>query len=150
MSTIFLYRVRSRFLHCALFDIMACRQALYILFFQAKVVTKLSYASPAWWGLTSAADRNRLEAFLRRSTALGFRPATAPTLSTICSEAHDKLFVAIALNPFHLLNHLLRPRRDTHYSLRSCAHDFTLSIRTTSLSDNNFISRMLYKNSGCI
>jgi len=75
--------------------------------FQATVVTKLSYSSPAWWVLTSAADRDRLEAFLRRSTALGFRQATAPTLGTICSEADDKLFAAIALNPFHLLHDLL-------------------------------------------
>ena len=118
--------------------------------FQATVVAKLSYASPAWWGLTSAADRDRLEAFLRRSTALGFRPATAPTLGTICSEADDKLFAAIALNPFHLLHHLLPPRRDAHYSLRPRAHGFALSIRTSSLRDNNFISRLLYKNIGCI
>jgi len=116
--------------------------------FQATVVTKLSYASPAWWVLTSAADRDRLEAFLKWLTALGFRPAKAPTQGTICSEADDKLFAAIALN--HLLHHLLPPSRDTHYSLRPHAHDFTLSIRTTSLSDNNFINRMLYKNIGCI
>jgi len=118
--------------------------------FQATVVAKLSYASPAWWGLTSAADGDRLEAFLRRSTALSFLPATASTLGTICSEADDKLFVANALNPFHPLHTLLPPRHETHYSLRPHAHDFTLSIRTTSLSDNNFINRMLYKNIGCI
>ena len=29
--------------------------------FQAIVVNKLTYASPAWWGLTSADDRMRLE-----------------------------------------------------------------------------------------
>lgn len=50
---------------------------------QTKVVAKLSYASLAWWGLTSAADRDRLEAFLRRSTALGFRPTTAPTTCSV-------------------------------------------------------------------
>ena len=118
--------------------------------FQATVVAKLSYASPAWWGLTSAADRNRLEAFLRRSTALGFHPETAPTLGTICSEADDKLFAAIALNPFHLLHHLLPPRCDAHYSLRPRAHGFALSIRTSSPRDNNFISRLLNENIGCI
>jgi len=95
------------------------------------LLTKLSYESPAWWGLTSAADCDRLEAFLRRSTAFGFRPATAPTLGTICSEADDKLFAAITLNLFHLLHHFLPPRRDTHYSLRPRAHDFALSIRTS-------------------
>jgi len=33
--------------------------------FQATVVAKLSHASPAWWRLTSVADRDHLEAFLR-------------------------------------------------------------------------------------
>jgi len=151
------YHVNHLLVSCAqsLFALCTLRHhglptdALHIVF-QTSVVTKLSYASPAWWELTSAADRDRLEAFLRRSTALGFRPATAPTLGKICSEADDKLFAAITLNPFHPLHHLLPPRRDTHYSLRPRAHDFTLSIRTTSLSDNNFINRMLYKNIGCI
>ena len=31
--------------------------------FQDTVIAKLSYASPAWWGFTSAADKDRLEAF---------------------------------------------------------------------------------------
>ena len=102
---------------------------------QATVIAKLSYASPAWWGLTSAADRNRLEAFLRRSTALGFCPATAPELGTICSEADDKLFAAIALNPFHLIHHLLPPRRDAHYLVEAP------STRLHSLNSNFFTQR---------
>jgi len=48
-------------------------------------------------------------------------------LGTICSEADDKLFATILLNPFHLLHHLIPLKRYTHYSLRPDAHDFTLS-----------------------
>jgi len=40
--------------------------------FQSIVVNKLSYASPAWWGFTSADDRRRLEAFMRRSVSIGY------------------------------------------------------------------------------
>ena len=58
--------------------------------FQAIVVAKLSYASPAWWGFTSMADRNRLESFLRRSVRLGYRDSTDETLSDICDRADDK------------------------------------------------------------
>ena len=105
--------------------------------FQATVVSKLLYASPAWWGSASAADRDRLEDFLRRSTTLGFRSATAAVLDTICSGADDKLFNNITLNSSHLLYHLLPPKRNIHYSLRPRAHDFTLSTRTTVLSDHN-------------
>jgi len=104
---------------------MDCRQKLYILFSrpQSSLNCRMRHLHG---GESLAADRDHLEAFLRWSTALGFRPATAPTLGTVCSEADDKLITAIALNPFHLLHHLLPPRRDTHYSLRP--------MHTTSLS----------------
>ena len=57
--------------------------AIHIVF-KATVVAKLSYASPAWWGFTSADDRNRLEAFLRRSARLGYRHPTDLTFTNIC------------------------------------------------------------------
>ena len=117
--------------------------------YQAIIDSKLAYASPAWWGLTTAADRARLEAFLRRSVNIGFRSDTAPTLGVICSERDDALFAKITSNANHLLHQLLPPRRETNYSLRPRAHDFTLSGRTSSLNDNNYITRMLYKNIGC-
>jgi hypothetical protein len=86
--------------------------------FQATVVAKLSYASPAWWGFASAADKDRLEAFLRRSGQLDYREQSAPTLASICDEAEGRLFNSILSNSQHLLRHLLPPHRDEHYSLR--------------------------------
>ena len=53
--------------------------------FQATVVTKLSYAASAWWECTSAVDRGRLEAFLRRSVLFGYRDASVPSLAHICA-----------------------------------------------------------------
>jgi len=82
-STILLYRVRSRWVHCTHFGTMALPTDGLHTVFQATVVAKLSYASPAWWGLTWAPDHDRLEAVLRWSTALGFRPPTVPTLDTV-------------------------------------------------------------------
>ena len=35
--------------------------------YKAVVLSKLLYASPAWWGYTSAADKQRLEATVRRA-----------------------------------------------------------------------------------
>jgi len=87
--------------------------------------------------------------FLTRSAALGFRLSTDPTQDTIYLETDNKLFMAIKFNSSHLFHHLLPPRRDAHYSLRPVLMTI-LSIRTTSLIDNNFINRMLYKNIGCI
>jgi len=44
------------------------------------VVNKWTYASPAWYGFTSAAHRGRLDSFLRRSDRLGYRDAQSPII----------------------------------------------------------------------
>ena len=113
--------------------------------FQATVVAKLSYASSAWWGFASEADRNRLEAFLRRSVRLGYRDPSARSLSELCELADQKLFASISNNSSHLLYSLLPPKCSQPYYLRQRTHPFLLPARTTSLNDNNFIKRMLFK-----
>ena len=95
-------------------------KALHIIF-QATVVAKLAYAAPAWWGFANAADKERLEAFLRRSGLLGYREQSAPTLARICEEAESKLFKNITSDSLHLLHHLLPPQRDGHNNLRQRA-----------------------------
>ena len=40
--------------------------------FRATVLSKLLYASPAWWGFTNVQQRDRLEGFLRKATRAGF------------------------------------------------------------------------------
>ena len=114
--------------------------------FQATVVARLAYASPAWWGYANPADRARLEAFLRRSVLFGHRAASAPTLASICATADDKLFRHITNNKQHLLYPLLPPPRDDHYELRTrTRHNLVLPIRTSAVNNCNFIIRMLYK-----
>ena len=56
--------------------------------FQATLINKLSYASPAWWGFTSADDRGRLRAFFRRCQRLGY---SAYCLYVICTYADERL-----------------------------------------------------------
>jgi hypothetical protein len=120
-------------------------KALHVIF-QATVVAKLAYAAPAWWGFANAADKERLEAFLRRSRTLGYREQSAPTLARICDEAESKFFKNITSNTQHLLHHLLPPHRDEHYNLRQRAtHNLKMPTRSTALADRNFITRLLYK-----
>ena len=114
--------------------------------FQAIVVAKLSYASSAWWEFASEADGNRLEAFLRRSVRLRYRDPSARFLSDLCELADQKLFTNILNNPSHLLYSLLPPKCSQPYNLRQRTHPFQLPARATSLNDNNFIKRMLFKN----
>ena len=115
--------------------------------FQATVVIKLSFAVSAWWGFASAADRGRLEAFLRRSASFGYREPTAPSLACLCEQADEKLFNKILCNNNHLLRPLLPPDRSQHYSLRRRRHNLQLPTRTSALKDNNFLIRMLFKDS---
>jgi len=117
--------------------------------FQATVVAKLTYASQAWWGYANAADRARLESFLRRCVRLGFRSASSPTLTSLCDVADDRLFSSIINNPKHLLHPLLPPSSDEHYNLRKRQHNLQLPAKSSSLCNNGFIMRMLYKNIGC-
>jgi len=37
--------------------------------YKAAVIAKLFHASPAWWGFATAADKQRVEAFVRRGCA---------------------------------------------------------------------------------
>jgi len=85
--------------------------------FQAIVINWLSYASSAWWGFTSADNRNRLKAFVRRSVKLGHRANSSATFASICDDADNKLFSHITGNSQHLLglHPLLPPEREQHY-----------------------------------
>jgi len=61
------------------------------------VINKLSYASPAWWGFSSADDRNRLEAFLQRSVEFGYR-TNSSTFVSICDKDDERLFAPVTHN----------------------------------------------------
>ena len=101
-----------------------------------------------WWGYASAADRARLEAFLHRSVRLGFRSASAPTLTSVCALADDRLFAKIINDSRHLLRSILPPARVEHYHLRKRPHNFKLPIKSSSFGDRGFIMRMMYKDTG--
>jgi len=111
--------------------------------FQATVLAKLSYASPAWWGYTKACDRERIEAFLKRSIRSRFS-ASSITFAELCQTADTRLFNLVVNNNSHLLHSLLPSVRCDCYSLRVRPHNFKLPVRST-LSENNFITRMLYR-----
>jgi len=138
----------------------ACQQTLFALrtlrahgldhsslqtVFTAVAIAKLRYASPAWYGFTSAEDRERIEVFLRKSKRAGYCPADALTFSSMCDSADDALFKSIVTDIEHVLHQLLPPRERRTYDLRPRPHDFVLPRRTSHLADSNFIIRMLFK-----
>ena len=66
------------------------------LVFQSTALTKLLYASHAWWGFANASEKNRLEAFLRRAGKSGYyTDDSLPTVSALCEQADEQLFHSI-------------------------------------------------------
>ena len=113
--------------------------------FTSVALAKLRYASQAWYGFASAADKARLEAFLRKGKRFGYFDAAGPSFDSLCSAADDKLFNSIKANPDHVLYQLLPAKTNRLYDLRPRRHNFVLPNRSTSINDCNFIIRMLYK-----
>ena len=85
---------------------------------RATTVASLMYASPSWWGFASARDRERLELIINKLKRCGFLPMSAPSASTLASEADQRLFKAVIQNPNHVLCKLLPEVRQTNYDLR--------------------------------
>jgi len=94
--------------------------------FQAIVINELTYASPAWCGFASTDDQNRIEAFLPRSTKLGYQANSKSTFASLCEEPDERLFHHVTYNRYHLLHSLLLPWRNRHYSRRQRTHDYEL------------------------
>jgi len=65
------------------------------------------HASPAWWGSTSAADKQRLEASVRLAIRLGLYTADDHTPSQLAAGMDDNLFTNIPNNPHHVLHKFL-------------------------------------------
>ena len=116
--------------------------------YQATVMAKVLYAASAWWGFTSASDKQRIKAFVGRAKRCGLCYADHPPVSSLVEDADDKLFEYVLTNPDHSLNELLPDRRhELTHSLRPRRHDLTLSRGSHRLSDCNFIVRILFKDS---
>jgi len=113
-----------------------CNSALQTIY-RAVIVSKLFYASSAWWGFTTAADRQRLSAFLRRGVRAGLYGADDYSVTQIVDEADNKLFQDILLNPQHTLHQLL-PKQTTHqHQLRPRRHDRQLLCKS-KFDNSNF------------
>jgi len=77
--------------------------------YHSVVIAKLTYASSAWWGFASAADWQRLEAFIRWSHRCHFVPPNLPSFTELCSTADNELFQCVINNSKHVLYGLLPP-----------------------------------------
>jgi len=110
---------------------------------QGRRPLQATYASAAWWGFTSAADKQRLEATVRRAIRLGLYTADDLTPSQLAADIDDNLFVNLVNNLCHVLYTLLPNNTEHTYNLRPRRrHSLSLTVKTNS---NNFINRLLSK-----
>ena len=109
--------------------------------YKAVVVAKLTYAASVWWGFTSADDRRRIEAVLRRGIRAGFYQSEWPTVAQLIQNNDDTLFHRVLSCSNHVLHCLLPDKRNHVYQLRSRRHDCTL---TANDDTRNFIYRLLH------
>ncbi len=115
---------------------------------RATVISRLTYCSPAWSGLCSAADRARLNAVLRRCRRLGYLDDNdAASVENLFHSADDKLFRKILRNSAHVLQPLIPDRQPSSYDLRPRSHDKLLLNKTTYLNERDFVICMLYRDS---
>ena len=113
---------------------------------RATLVSKLTYASPVWFGFLNEESKRRCQAVLSRMRRLGYLGGDLGNFSEICAKADEGLFRAVTSNPDHVLHRLLPPVKDTPYQLRPRPHNFELPF-VDNFIKKNIILRMLYYNS---
>jgi len=104
----------------------------------------LTYASPAWWGFTTAHDRQRMESVIRHGVRFGYCTTNQAPLAELVAEADETLFKNILHIKQHVLHQLLLDRTQSTYNLRSRKHDCSLTVKH-SVTANEFLTRILYK-----
>jgi len=75
--------------------------------FRCVVVAKLTYAANAWWGFATAADRQRVEAVIRRGVRSGLCSSDILTAAELIEDMDDNLFQRILWDKNHILHALL-------------------------------------------
>jgi len=106
----------------------------------------LTFCAPAWVDFTSAADKARQDAFLRRSRRLVFCNQETPAITRLFDTADDAPFNIILKNSDHVMLTDLPERSQLQYNLRAKAHKKKLISKLKELNYRDYLVRMLYRN----
>ena len=105
----------------------------------------ITYASQAWWGFVSAADKHKLSSLVHKVTRWELDGGVPPPeLDSECLKLDRTLFNSILTNEYHVLHQLLPEIKVSSYNLRKRSHNRTLPL-CTALTAKNFINRMLFE-----
>ena len=112
--------------------------------FKSVIFGRMTYAASSWWGYSTAADKQRLDAFIRHAVRARLYPADGPSLQQLFADGDDAFFERIQTNEHHLLRELLPITTSLKYGLRSRRHNFTVNNKSET-DDRNFVTRLLFK-----
>ena len=109
----------------------------------------MTYACPAWHGMCSAGDHVKLESLVNRCRRLGYSGRDEPTLSELYSEADDRMFNGVVINPEHVRSYgtVSNGTRANLQSPPPAAGRKTLLTKTQPLNEQDFFIRAMYKHS---
>ncbi len=110
---------------------------------RATLVSKLTYASPAWRAYCNAEEISMISAVERKARRWGLWGDSRETIENVLDLADKQLFEKILKQPHHPLRGLMPPIKKTVYNLRERSHPFQLPAKTVC-NTRNFITRMLY------
>src|SRR6218665_3091853 len=108
---------------------------------EATIISRLLYASPAWWGLTSAEDRARLESFLKKLRRHQFLSSSVGSFESMADAADVRLLRAVMASDAHVLRQFFPPVAKRTYNLRPRKHPFLLPPK----DDCYFVTRVFFK-----
>jgi len=92
------------------------------LVYKSVVLSKLTYAVIAWLRYTTAAEKQRLEACVRRAVRAGLCPADGPNVQQLVTDGDDALIGRILTNEHHVLRELLPDTTNHQLVLRKRTH----------------------------
>jgi len=73
------------------------------------------------------------------------RSFVGASLEDLVTDADDKLFNLILYSKQHFLHSILPDRSDFNYHLRPRCHNLVLTAKSSSTTDRDFITRMIFK-----
>ena len=108
---------------------------------RATTINRILYSGPAWWRLTSAQDRERIERFCRKLERAGCVAEVSVDTDALMEGANRSLLIAVVRNAEHVLPPHFPPIISRRSNLRPRTHNFRLPDK----DDSNFITRVLHR-----
>ena len=137
----------------------SCAQALFALktlrahgmrvrdiqtFYSLVIISKLTYAAPAWFGFAKKSELDQMDSFIKKGKKFGFYSENGLHFIDLVRKMDNQLFSSVTTNANHVLHKLLPPIANRPYDLRKRKHNFELPERLSKLSDSNYVYRVLY------